>query len=114
MKLKERQFDEFEVKVATVGRGQMIGLSDLIAERFFSTSVKCISSKGSVFEIKAEEFKQKLQKEYKTWNYLLQHAKEADEGTYSHIKTVTKNFGVFKKNDFDKGNEFGETIKPLQ
>lgn len=80
----------------------MIGFSDLIADRNYTTSVKCTSHKGSVLEIKAEEFKQRLRNDTQTWNFLTQYSKDRDKDDLSHIKAVTKNYNAFKKNDFDK------------
>lgn len=56
LKLRDKPHDEMEIKVSNLGKGQIIGFNDLIANRLYSTSVKCISSQGSVFEIKADEF----------------------------------------------------------
>ena len=80
----------------------MIGFSDLIANREHATSVKCISCHGSVFEIKADDFRYKMSREQSTWNYLLQNAKEKDLEAYVHIKNVSHNIGVFQNNKPDK------------
>ena len=45
-----------EIKVSNLGKGQIIGFNDLIANRLYSASVKCISSQASVFVIKIDEF----------------------------------------------------------
>ena len=57
MKLKEKPHEEMEIKVSTLGKGQVIGFGDILANRLYTTSVKCISCQGSVFEIKTDEFK---------------------------------------------------------
>ena len=52
-----RKFLEKEVKIATVSRGQIIGFNDVIFERPYSTSLRCISSVGTLLMISANDFK---------------------------------------------------------
>ena len=91
-----------EIKVATVGKGQVLGFNDVIGNRNFSTSLKCVSCIASVFEIKVDEFKFRMQRETMSWNYLLKNAKEIDEEIKIQVKNASNNIGVFFRNKPDK------------
>ena len=52
-----------EIRVATASRGQFIGLSDVICNRWHTTTVKCVSTTGSLYVIKITEFMNKMKKD---------------------------------------------------
>ena len=54
------QYKYIDIKVSTLGKGQIIGFNDHLHQRPYSTSVKCISCTGKVLMIKAEDFKVKM------------------------------------------------------
>ena len=61
-----RKYNE-ELKMAVISKGQMVGFNDVIDNRAYTTSLKCISSEGIVLAIKVEEFIHKMQKDPKIW-----------------------------------------------
>jgi hypothetical protein len=62
---------EMDVRVANVGVGQVMGFEDVILKRAYTTTVRCISTTGSLYAIKSEDFEQKMKKSEKTWNALI-------------------------------------------
>lgn len=57
----------------------MIGFNDVIDNRNYSTSVKCLSSNGVVLAIKTEEFLHKMQRDPAIWRQIQLLAKEKDD-----------------------------------
>jgi hypothetical protein len=58
-------------------------------------SVKCLSSHGSLFAIKAEEFSHKMQKDGNTWRQLNKLASEKDQRFEEAIWRSTLNMSLF-------------------
>ena len=52
-----------EIRVSTASRGQFLGLSDVICNRWHTTTVKCVSTTGSIYVIKINDFIQKMKKD---------------------------------------------------
>ena len=59
-----------ELRICNVGQGQILGVNDAIAQRDYTTSIKCESARGTVYVIGLAEFKTKMQKDKFTWNEL--------------------------------------------
>ena len=76
---KEKIYNDQDVRLFNVGPGQILGLNDVINERRHSSFVKCISSSGSVYVIKSEEFFSKMMRDSRTWNFLLKEARDRDK-----------------------------------
>ena len=49
----------------------MLGQEDVIDERSYTTTVKCLSTEGALFSIKTQEFIRKLGNDERTWNIIL-------------------------------------------
>ena len=81
----ERKANYVDIRILSAGKGYLLGHEDVINDRNYTTSVKCISLEGSVFEIKAEEFLSNMSKMEKSFNYLLQLADERDKMTKGKI-----------------------------
>ena len=60
-----------EIKIALFCSGQMLGQEDVINERNYTTSVKCLSAEGALFSIKRQEFIHKLGNDERTWDVIL-------------------------------------------
>ena len=56
-----------------------MGHNDIICERANSFTVKCISQQGSMYVVKAEEFKTHMSKNEDVWNDVLRAVDELDE-----------------------------------
>ena len=50
----------------------MLGQEDVINERNYTTTVKCLSSEGSLYSIKTQEFIHKFGKEERVWKIILE------------------------------------------
>ena len=48
----------------------MFGQEDVLGDRNYTTSVKCITNTGSLYWIKNSEFLNKLQKDDRTWKLI--------------------------------------------
>ena len=57
----------------------MFGEEDAINSRKYSSTVKCISSKGVVLRVKTSDFVQKFGKFDATWNGIIELVKARDE-----------------------------------
>ena len=58
--VKNSQQTEHEMRICTVGKGQTIGINDLVAGRDYSTSLKCESGTGKLFVISKDDFVTKM------------------------------------------------------
>mgnify|MGYP006122256283 CR=1 FL=1 len=92
MTLKPLKRRDDEIRMAVISKGQMIGFNDVIDNRAYATSLKCISSQGVVLAIKSEEFINKMQSSVTTWRKLLKLAEEKDKELDSQIWNATYNF----------------------
>ena len=59
----------------------MIGEEDVIANRPYSTTVKCVSSVGHVLAINADEFYARFSKDERSWTKFIQNCQEKDKVT---------------------------------
>ena len=59
-----------KITIALVSRGHLVGQEDVMSNRPYTTSVKCVSGRGVVYCIKAEEFNIRLCKDEKAWGIL--------------------------------------------
>lgn len=76
---REKVYNDQDVRLFNIGPGQIIGFNDVIDQRRYSSFVKCISSSGTVYVIKSEEFNVKMRKDSRTWNFLLKEARDRDQ-----------------------------------
>ena len=67
----------------------MFGEEDVINERAYTTSVKCITATGSVYCIKSEEFFQRLGRDEKTWRKIVERIRQKDIETKRKVKKLT-------------------------
>jgi len=54
--------------------GQMFGDEDVVNSRRCTTTVKCTSTFGTLYSIKADEFIVKFSKDERTWNIITEIA----------------------------------------
>lgn len=59
-----------DIKVSILCAGQLIGQEDVILGRNYASTVKCISMRGSIYVIKAEEFLHRLSRDDLTWKII--------------------------------------------
>jgi len=70
-----------KITIALVSRGHIVGQEDVMSNRPYTTTVKCVSGKGVVYCIKAEEFNIRLGKDEKAWGMLTNITKQQDRVT---------------------------------
>jgi CRP-like cAMP-binding protein len=63
-------------RVCILGQGQMFGEEDIIENRPYSLTVKCISTQADVFCIKEDEFIRRLKANKESWKTILAMAEE--------------------------------------
>ena len=56
-----------DIKVSILCAGQFIGQEDVILGRNYASTVRCLSTRASIYIIRAEEFLQRLSRDDKTW-----------------------------------------------
>ena len=69
----------------------MFGEEDALNMRPFTTSVRCISSKGTIKSIKIDEFVQLLSKDQKTWKLITHRVQQKDRDTMKKISEYFTN-----------------------
>lgn len=93
---KERIFYK-EMKVGTVSKGHLIGFNDVMLNRPYSVSVKCIVNSAIAYKIQADEFTNRMQKDQQSWSVLCKMCKDKDQITKDHIKQSNFNIKRFSK-----------------
>eukprot|EP00356_Strombidium_inclinatum_P004599 CAMPEP_0170489706 /NCGR_PEP_ID=MMETSP0208-20121228/8007_1 /TAXON_ID=197538 /ORGANISM="Strombidium inclinatum, Strain S3" /LENGTH=57 /DNA_ID=CAMNT_0010764741 /DNA_START=2197 /DNA_END=2370 /DNA_ORIENTATION=+ len=53
--------------MATVGKGYMLGQEDVINDRNYTTSIRCLSNSSLLYSIEKEDFIDKMQKKEQIW-----------------------------------------------
>ena len=115
MARREKVYNEQDVRLFNIGPGQIIGFNDVIDQRRYSSFVKCISSSGTVYVIKSEEFNVKMRKDSRTWNFLLKEARDRDQQIMDkfrialiNLKETTKALPDNLKNPPKKDDDEGQ------
>lgn len=78
-----------DIKISLLCAGQIFGHDDVMNNRFYSTSVQCLSSEGSLYCIKAAEFYSKMSKDERTWNILSEIGEAQDKFMVQKVKTAS-------------------------
>ena len=58
------------MKMCLESQGKVLGQEDVMSARNYTSTVKCASSEGTVYCMKAEEFNFRMRKDEKTWTTL--------------------------------------------
>ena len=64
----------------------MIGLEDYVGGRNHTITVRCSSTEGALYVITGAELEQRMMKDERTWNSLLDLAIERDQTIIGKIK----------------------------
>ena len=64
----KHQKTDHEIRIGTLGKGNTIGMNDIIAQRDYTISLKCESATGLVFLISKEDFIVRMKRDNQTWN----------------------------------------------
>ena len=88
--IKKAQRD-IDIKVATASIGQLLGFSDCFNKRPHTVSVNCISSSGTLYAIKVEEFEALMQRDKRTLKFIERMSQESDLDTKLKIFQTTMN-----------------------
>lgn len=84
-----------------------MAFEDVIFKRPYTSTVKCISSHGSVYAIKSEDFEQKLKKYERTWKALTEASYERDIDLLNKIYISIRNRKCDISHHSNKKNEDG-------
>ena len=71
-------------------KGYLLGHEDMINDRKYTTSVRCISYEGTVYALKSEEFLERMRVLDKTWDFLVEMAVERDKMTKGKLKQAQR------------------------
>ena len=63
----------------------MFGEDDAMGDRNYTTTVRCLSTMGKVYCIKADEFILRFGKDERTWNIFIDKCREKDKITTNYI-----------------------------
>ena len=77
---------DMDIRISTASKGQFLGLSDVMCNRWHTTTVKCVSSSGSLYQIRVNEFLTKIKKDQDLLNGLNEISKQSDVELRSKIK----------------------------
>jgi hypothetical protein len=72
----------------------MFGDEDIINNRHYTTTVRCLSTNANLYCIKAEEFINKFGKDDKTWKMVVDRAYRRDVATKTKIKNCVINLNL--------------------
>ena len=84
-------------RVSIIGTGQTFGEEDVMVERNYTCSVKCISKFADVFCMKYDEFLRKFKGNKESWKVFAENAKEKEDKLNKRYgKIVTQMSGMHK------------------
>jgi hypothetical protein len=72
----------------------MFGDEDIINNRQYTTTVRCLSTNAILFYIKAEEFVNKFGKDDRTWKMVVDRAGKRDAATKTKIMNCVINLNL--------------------
>ena len=73
------------LKMATVSTGYMLGQEDIIKNRKFSTSVRCLTRTSTLYSISKADFLWRMQRHVKIWSEIVSSSRVKDSITMSRI-----------------------------
>ena len=85
-KAKAQKVPDQVMKISIICAGQIFGNEDVLNDRNYTTTVKCLSNEAMVYCIKAEEFKNRMSRDDKTWRILKSLTISKDDTTIGKIK----------------------------
>jgi hypothetical protein len=74
------------VRLTVACSGQILGDEDVINNRKYTTSCKCLTTKAILYCIKADEFLMKFGRDDKTWQMIIRRVYSKDLNTKDKIK----------------------------
>ena len=69
------------VRLTTVCAGQIFGEEDVVNERNYTTTVKCITAQGVLYAAKADKFINSISKDDRAWKKLIEMNVKKDAET---------------------------------
>ena len=66
----EKKYKPQDMKVAVIGANQIFGHEDVLFERNYTTTAKCISTEATFYVCKAEQFRNLIKKDEKAFDIL--------------------------------------------
>ena len=70
-----------DIRIAIIQKGQIFGHDDVVNDRCYTTSVKCVSNNCQLYVISAHEFYHKLKKDDTCWKNLTSLVSDNDKYT---------------------------------
>lgn len=84
-----------DIPIVTLSQGQVIGQEDVINQRNYTTSVKCVAAESCVYEVDGSRFVEKLSRDDKTWRMIVRQSVNKDNKTKKRVKDTC----FFKQQD---------------
>lgn len=78
------------MKVAVIGNYQIFGHEDVLYDRNYTTTAKCISNTGVYYTCKAEEFRNLINKDDRSWKILT----NVCQAKNSHMQTKIRKAAI--------------------
>ena len=85
-----------DLKLCVISSGTMIGMNDLLFDRTNVLSLKCLSYKGVVKCIGADDFLTKMKRDHNTWIHLNQYAIRKDVEFEEQIQKARHNITKYQ------------------
>ena len=67
------------VKISKITKGQVVGFNDFVDKRPHTVTVRCVTTKGSLYSIDGDELVSKLKRDRTSWQELLAYCKKQDQ-----------------------------------
>jgi CRP-like cAMP-binding protein len=58
---------EIDVRISIATEGQMVGYEDVVNQRNYTTTCKCVSNEGTLFKMPREVFKEFMTCDERNW-----------------------------------------------
>jgi hypothetical protein len=78
------------VKVSILGVGQLLCIEDILNDRNHTVTARCISKKGVLMAITAEDFLRHMSKDYENWAMIGEATIERDEATKEKLRDTKR------------------------
>jgi hypothetical protein len=88
--------NDISVKISRVTKGQIFGVNDILNNRTHSSTIKCVTSRGSLYVINGLEFISKLKKDKGSFDALIKHSKKCDAEERSKVEETLKQLEAIK------------------
>ena len=86
----QKKVNYIDLKIGVANKGQPLGLEDVVNERNYTYSVRCIEE-GTMYQVLDREFLHRVKKDDNIYKQVLQSCHELDEALKTKIQNSFKN-----------------------